>query len=239
MSTTRASAPRRAATPRHESWKAIQHCFTTYFESNGPIPRILKLEGESIPVSDVAMATFYFKHQFTLIAQTDYLWPSVAIDFSMTAPQLGKKLVPLDMRDEQISRTPDPAILNGEAQKRAADQAYGAGLSVGYQSPDAAKSTFLEVISAFLKLRTSSPRNRDDDDPPSAEFTVTTDHPQEEVLFATGHFISTSQGFGISTPAIRRLYYGPYIFGLRISGGIKFFDTVWSVPDTTITHLRL
>lgn len=230
--------------PEYEPETIIQKSIEEALEGSKQLPLTIKLHNGQIAISDIFPQVQSFKTQFDLLQATHNDWPSVRIDFFPAAPDLGVKFVPLDLRDgladPLFSREPTfEEVARGTVQSGVATRAMHAGLSVTQVEPPEAKKNFITILSEFLGRRSAQPPIREDDEPPSDDFIVTTDEPMIEILFATGYFISTRQGFGISTPAIRRLKWGPYIFGMNISGHYKFSETLWVVPDVHEIHLRL
>jgi hypothetical protein len=196
-----------------------------------------------IAVPDVALTVRSFTTQLQLLERVGSYWPSVAIDFSTATSTIGEVYVPIDMRDG----TADPLsgqeptheeIARGSAQIRAEDRARQAGFAVKRLGTREARNVFVSVLSYFLAKRTGKPAESGYSDPPSEEFTVTTDTPGIEILVALGYFISTREGFGISTPARRRLAWGPYVFGTS-SNGFPSVPIPWVVPDVLRIHWRV
>jgi hypothetical protein len=53
----------------------------------------------------------------------------------------------------------------------------------------------------------------------------------DTIVFCKGYFVSTATGFGVSTPAMRRISKGRYSFGIvEANGSHRFDNTLWTCP---------
>ncbi|EKY30391.1 hypothetical protein HMPREF0185_00442 [Brevundimonas diminuta 470-4] len=71
----------------------------------------------------------------------------------------------------------------------------------------------------------------------TAQTIVHTPQPGETVIYCKGYFLSTTAGFGTSTPAKSVIPPGQYCFGIMRPDGPRFQDLVWNCP--TNLHLDL
>jgi hypothetical protein len=229
---------------------AIKEKIKEAISTKKALPDNIKIGKKLIAVSDVASQVKSFGIQFELLKETKNPWPCVEVDFTSSERSIGIAFVPIDLRDgivgspsimdPTLKRDPTLAeIATGTIQLNAAKRATQSGLSVKEIDYDQAKKSFMDILSEFLFRRGSETNTEVNFDPPEEDFTVETDEPKIEILYATGYFISTRQGFGISTPATKRLKWGPYIFGMNKPNGFKFSETLWVVPDVKNIYLRL
>jgi hypothetical protein len=206
------------------------------------IPLALHLSGSIVPIKDLSSSLEALREQKAMLERADSEWPSLLMSF-WEKPQLGQRWIPLDLRDAISSHEPGDLVQkrlqSQDIQRNIIRSAEQANLNARFVSRDEATQNSVDVLSDMITGRASHPAQREDDEPPSEEFVVTTDDTNQEILFATGYFISTKQGFGISTPATRRLQWGSYSFGINKRGRPIFSETVWTVPDVLSIHLTV
>lgn len=206
------------------------------------IPQQLRISNVLLPIKDLAPAIENFIAQKQRLDDANSEWPAVQLRFDQN-PALGIRWIPLDLgRSIDLSQTEKSvgARLELNANREVLlVEAERANFSTRLIDTEEARRSFLDVISYVIGRRVSGPADRNNNGPPSDEFEITTDLPNEEILFSTGFFVSTEQGFGISTPATRRLEWGVYTFGINRGGSRKFSQTAWTVPDVLSVHLTV
>jgi hypothetical protein len=207
-----------------------------------PVPLALPSPLGLIPIKDLSPAIERFRDQRTMLDRANSAWPAVRVVFS-ERQQVGAKWIPLDLEDgirpRERRESVEKRLSSGEIQREVMARARRANFDAELTDRNEATRNFMDVLSDFISARGPRSVRREDDDPPSEEFTITTDEGNQEVLFATGYFVSTRQGFGISTPARRKLEWGPYMFGINKRGEPAFSDTVWTVPAVLSIHLTV
>jgi hypothetical protein len=231
-----------APQPEMEPRAVIQERLDLIMDEGRPVPLAFRISGDLLPIKDLSPDIEEFRDQKAMLDRSGSGWPSVRVSFRQR-PILGSKWIPLDLRDAISPHEPSDVVDNrlqsGVIQGNLIRQAERANLVARLIDTGEVSRSFRDVVSDVIIGRASRPVVREDDEPPSDEFEITTDLPRQEVLFATGYFISTRQGFGISTPAKRRLEWGSYIFGINMAGELRFSDTLWTVPDVRSIHLTV
>lgn len=113
------------------------------------------------------------------------------------------------------TRQPDQALLTALEMSR---------IPVEPVAPDAFVRAASERASEFVEMNQGGSG--------AGDTIVNTRHDGETVLFCKGYFVSTVEGFGRSSPAIRAIIPGRYIFGVKRPEGYRFDDTLWTCPTT-------
>jgi hypothetical protein len=207
-----------------------------------PVPLAMSIGYSLIPIKDLSTSIERFRDQNAMLERANKDWPTVRLVFQ-ERPQLGERWIPIDLRDgihpRESKESVEYRLRSGDIQDYIITEARRANLQVKLTDRREATRNFIDVLSEFIATRASRSVHREDDDPPSEDFKITTDEANQEILFATGYFISTKQGFGISTPAMRKLQWGTYIFGINKRREIRFSDTPWTVPDVLSIHLTV
>ncbi|MGU3468825.1 hypothetical protein ACLBXO_28670 [Methylobacterium sp. C33D] len=225
-----------ASAKREEPRAQITSALNKAIDNVEPLSRQLKIDNRIVPVADISSKVTEFAFQFSLMELAGLQWPSVPLNFQDIDIDMQNELVPIDLRDGNKGIKIDSRDDTNTIIHFAARNVHQTGLPIQYQDPKSAKKSFIKILSSFLFDR-SAPDKNVNVIPPSEEFTVNTDEAGIQVLFATGYFISTRQGFGISTPAKRALHWGPYLFGWYNAGGAKFSDIIWTVPNQVEIYL--
>lgn len=97
------------------------------------------------------------------------------------------------------------------------------GLTLRSVSPENFEELFVTSLAEFIAAGTSSAVG--------SLTTVQSNRSGDTVLVAKGYFLSTSEGFGVSTPATAYLTPGRYSFGiLKPDGSSEFQPIVWTCP---------
>jgi hypothetical protein len=225
-----------------EAKRIVEEQLEEMLDQRNAVPLALHVSGDLVAIKDLSPLIKEFREQKEMLERADSTWPSILVSFRQR-PELDKRWMPLDLRDGIRSHEPrdsvEKRLQSQEIQQNIIRRAQQANLDAQPKSREEVIRNFQEVLSDTIAGRASQPASREDDEPPSEEFKVTTDDPNQEILFATGYFISTRQGFGISTPAIRKLPWRPYIFGINKRRELLFSDTVWTVPDVLSIHLTV
>jgi hypothetical protein len=228
-----------AMQPEHEP---VERRLEEMLDQPHAVPLVLHVYGSLIAIKDLSPSIEQFREQKRMLERIDSEWPSVLVNFR-DRPELGERWIPLDLRDGiQHLETRDSVerrLLSQEIQYDIIKRAQQANLNTDTVRRDEVTRNFRDILLDIITGRVSHPARPPADEPPSEEFTVTTDENNQEVLFAAAYFISTKQGFGISSPATRRLPWGRYMFGIKKRGEPVFEDTPWTVPDVLSIHLRV
>ena len=224
--------------PERITEKSVQNKLREFTSAAEPVPNILVLDGAQVSISDIRRAIIAFREQKWLLQRFGMLWPSVRLQ---SDPGNVEKTywVPLDLSTYVTdSNVLEREIANGDALANAEIKARRAGFIIKRSSPDEMDDSFNDILGEVVHRRVSSTKDPNTG-PPTNVFTVTTNSHGVQLLFAIGFFVSTQQGFGISTPASRHLPWGQYTFGYKQGSKVRFDNIVWKVPDVTNIHMKV
>jgi hypothetical protein len=214
-------------------------------EGFNPIPDTLAIGSRVVVLQDLVASIFNFRQQRRVLYDFGLMWPSARLSTNSGAGRSVSYWVPIDLRDleNDTAESSDELrqeIVSGQALQRARERAQGFGLSVSDQPLRESDRVFTGLLSEILVKRSDSSPAGASSSPPSANFEVTTDTDGVEVVYADGHFLSTSRGFGYSTPAEKFIPYGTYTFGYSGPTGPDYLGGVlWTVPDDSHAHLKV
>lgn len=217
-------------------------------------PRLdrLTIRDYVIGVADLQNDIREFRTQFAAVERIGYHWPCAVIfppRLEPTEAQPASRLVPLDLTDGSqyphtansiLIETADGRLLDPSASGVRAEQA---GFKVEMIPPSFVIGLLITGIADAVRTRVaaigvSGTPGGPGYSPPQTPFEVTTNINKQTVLFAKGHFLSTRQGFGQSSPAKRVINHGQYTFGIDKNGTPDFDQTVWAVPQVLSVHLN-
>ena len=223
-----------AAAPEPRKW-AVGHV-KALVEGNEPVADRLSIQNREVAVADLAISIRALRAQLSSLNRFGLGCPTVRIFGSQARNPTDVRWVPLDLGIQLSPKEPSIVEVSQQAE-RVSYAAQASGLRVRVAATKEAASTFSDIVGTIIARRASA--KSVSAAPPAEVVTVTTDSDRVEVLFATGYFISTGQGFGFSTPAQRSLPWGAYIFGHRQGGSAQYEDTLWAVPSVDRIHLRV
>ena len=216
----------------------IQKMLEEFISTDRPVPPTLALGTKTVSIPDVRPDIIAFREQRLLLQRYGQLWPSVRLNSD--PGNLDRAYwAPLDLSIYMPDvNFPEVVIADGSALLKSEKEAQQAGFITKKSSPDEMCKAFTDILGGVIHRRSSS---TDDPNagPPTDELTVTTNSHGVQVLYATGYFVSTQRGFGISTPVSRALPWGNYIFGYKKDNKVRFDDTLWTVPHDTKIHLQV
>lgn len=218
-----------------EPRKVAKQYIRQMVESDQPVAERLSIANREVSIADLAFSIRAFRAQLSWLNAFHLECPVVRVFAGEARDSNHVYRVPLDLQIQAGPSGPSPTQI-AQTAERVGTAAHVAGLQVGMAPTKEVTDTFSELLGNIVARRLKDTKLAVGI-PPESVFTVTTDTAGVEVLFSTGYFISTSRGFGFSTPARRRLPWGGYIFGHRRSGAPKFVDTLWTVPDVLEIHL--
>ena len=184
-----------------------------------------------------------FRAQLKLFEGFGSAWPVAHCRLVAKHP-LDTFWVPLDVTDDSETipdpHDPDARAWLAEQIARRSYEVQSFGLQVEPLATKSVFDSFVDRVSEVLITRTSTAAIDQGHGPPSAMFRVTTNSQGLTVVFAQGVFLSTAQGFGMSSPADRKMPWGFYMFGVEKHGKPDFSSqTVWQVPNVATVHLEV
>jgi hypothetical protein len=212
--------------------------------SNEPFREIVQVHNTRVSQADLVPALEGFRQQRKLLDWFNLKWPA-ALAFTTPDKRPDRSVwIPLDIKSSPNERLPNaqtPMVRDWLTRQLTArsEHVRHSGLQVRLFSTTEMTNAFTDLVSDVIVRRIGV--NTDSNNGPASDmFTVETDSQGVEVLFCLGVFLSTAEGFGISTPARRRLPWGYYMFGAMIHGHPDFSNSmVWKVPDTTSYRLKV
>jgi hypothetical protein len=231
-------------TPEHLAAVAATRVKAILDNLHAPIPTSIPVGKKAVSITDMVEAISAFRRQHAILSEVGSKWPAVLLQTRARDGRVnGTYWAPLNMFDRERG-VADKFTLdkrhysNGFIQRVTLKRAEESGFRAAAQEPDDMKKTFSNVIGKILSKRATTATNSGSA-PPHAAFSVVTNTPNIEVMYATGYFVSTQQGFGFSTPALKSLPWGNYIFGTKIKSITTFSDTIWVVPLDNYTKLEV
>ena len=234
-----------ASMPQPQTASAVAKTkLLTWLGGFDPIPDTMTIGSRVVTLKDLAGSIAAFREQRRFLADFGSLWPSAQVTQRVSNQQL-PHWIPIDLRDLDGSGPHDPHELHhdigsGVALQRAKDRAQAFGLPVSDRPLSESDQVFTDMLSEIVGRRYNSSSTGSGSAPPTSNFEVTTDSQGVEVIYADGYFLSTSRGFGYSSPAQKPLPYGNYIFGYNSPRGPDYLSgTLWIVPDDSRAHLRV
>ena len=231
--------------PRRQPSKQLLDELGNSIEHRASPPTSVVVDGIPVHIDDLSLPIARFGAQFHDLLNEGLTWPCARFIqrdmFSEDDDDEG--MAPLVIRWVPIDLTAGSA--SGTVSERVVDQAEARIANLGLGSVRRPLSdvfrTFRarlaeDIMSRWLVENQPSMSQFGNDDPVE----VTTDSDRLNVLFSVGPFLSTQQGFGLSSPAKRQLRPGSYCFGVARPFGEPYFsEIIWNVPESMHMHLAV
>lgn len=202
------------------------------------IPTEITVGNQTASIIDLAATIDCFRQQRHMLIRFGQTWPCVAIWKRSQERESIRLRVPLDLGTPSQPHGDKAEIMIGHAGQRVTYEATAVGFQVKEILPTEVGKTFSEMVGEIIGQRIAGD-SFGNSEPPPGPFEVTTDSPGIEILYSKGYFVSTTQGFGFSTPARKELRWGQYLFGTCVGGSTTFSDTLWTVPETQSIHIAI
>jgi hypothetical protein len=176
-----------------------------------------------------------FLDQAVNLGRIKALWPNVAIQH----PTEGTVWTPVDLQEG-----PPSARSSMQSIETSIALAESQGFSLAMFSIDETRTHFIRGLAQSLwsRLKAQVPEIETEPledqalilgPPNDVEVNVHTNGGGHTVVYCAGYFKSTALGFGRSSPAVRSIDPGNYLFGLSTPSGHDFDNTLWSIAGDT------